>query len=68
MGEKRECPNCGGTGRAGDVPKAFGGGRIKTKCFMCLGSKVVDAWDYERLLKMVKHRDSIQMEMNFEEV
>lgn len=60
----KPCPNCNGSGKAGEIPKAYGGGTIKTICFMCVGTKEVDAWDYDRLLKLVK-ADAIQTEINF---
>lgn len=59
-----ECPNCGGSGRAGEIPVR--GGFIKGRCFMCNGTCWVPDWDYDRLLKMVKERtDCVQTSLSF---
>lgn len=60
--EVKDCPNCGGSGIGCKVPKAREPGFIDVKCFMCLGTKVVPAWDYERLKKMVTNEKTVQLE------
>ena len=63
MCKKRVCPNCDGTGREGSVPAAFSSKHIKTVCWMCAGTKVVDAFDYERLLTLITPKDAVQVEL-----
>lgn len=58
-----DCPNCGGSGRAGMIPMRDGHWE-KGSCAICTGSGQVADWDYERLAKMVAgNKNCVQMEM-----
>lgn len=58
-----DCPNCGGSGRAGTVPLQHGG-TLKGKCFICIGSGKVPEWDLLRLTNLVRERSNcVQMSL-----
>lgn len=65
--EVKDCPLCGGNGKHGEIPLSREKGTLKATCYMCLGTKVVPAWDYNRLKKMVK-QEAVQIDMFSQQV
>lgn len=67
MCKRVTCPNCAGSGQAGEIP-LLNGKRKPATCVICNGECDVPEWDYIRLKKLsVNNEQPCQLILRFED-